>query len=480
MARLQRRCHVDVLRVLHVQVADRKQVRVVGRVAGGPHPPQQVLVVLRPRHRHDNRAWTPSRVRTMTVPSKAAERVAVLHGSQPSVAVRELVRAAQGSYRLLFVVEATGEVSSAETNLLARLGEVVVAPTSAWPEEVGRARVRGVTTFDDRYVEDLEQVARACGLPGSSRLAHPWDKYVQRRALNAAGASSAEVRLLSGTAIELAAEIGLPAVVKPLRGSTSRGVAIVNTIAELERARRAHPGDLLLEQLMDVDEGSARPGYAPFVSVETASDATRRVHFAVTDKLELVDGYLETGHVTPSRLPEPTVRSVVATVDRALDALGVSARVTHTEVRLTSSGPQVIEVNGRLGGFVQGLVRRSAALDAAALALRVATGGCVADIASYDDAPQRAPSAVVLVPLRHASDEQARALLVQLRDHPDVAAVGLPAPVDDGFRSVGAWTRPGTDVAVAAMVDAVVTQVAASPLAHLIDAAWLASCRLGR
>ena len=39
----------------------------------------------------------------------------------------------------------------------------------------------------------------------------------------------------------------------------------------------------------------------------------------------------------------------------ALAALGVRTGLTHTELKLTEWGPRIIEVNGRLGGFVEDL-----------------------------------------------------------------------------------------------------------------------------
>lgn len=41
---------------------------------------------------------------------------------------------------------------------------------------------------------------------------------------------------------------------------------------------------------------------------------------------------------------------------RALNALGVQTSLTHTELKLTNDGSVVLEVNGRLGGFVDSLL----------------------------------------------------------------------------------------------------------------------------
>ncbi|WP_323754937.1 hypothetical protein [Streptomyces albidoflavus] len=47
---------------------------------------------------------------------------------------------------------------------------------------------------------------------------------------------------------------------------------------------------------------------------------------------------------------EPWAEEVHAQVTAAHTALGVEAGVTHAEIRLTSRGPRLVELNGRLGG----------------------------------------------------------------------------------------------------------------------------------
>ena len=84
----------------------------------------------------------------------------------------------------------------------------------------------------------------------------------------------------------------------------------------------------------------------------------------------------EIGHVTaPAEAvaPDPgRVRDVVVAAHRAL---GIDRTVTHTEVRLTASGPKIIEVNGRLGGDVIPYVARLASgLDLPAASADIAAG----------------------------------------------------------------------------------------------------------
>jgi hypothetical protein len=48
--------------------------------------------------------------------------------------------------------------------------------------------------------------------------------------------------------------------------------------------------------------------------------------------------------------------------------------ILHTEIKLTPAGPRVIEVNGRVGGFIPELARQAAGIDLVDVGLRIALG----------------------------------------------------------------------------------------------------------
>ncbi|KJY28491.1 hypothetical protein VR44_25215, partial [Streptomyces katrae] len=91
-------------------------------------------------------------------------------------------------------------------------------------------------------------------------------------------------------------------------------------------------------------------------------------------KLPLAEPFRETGMFQPAALSEPLARQVLALTGAALRALGVTDGVTHTEIKLTPDGPRLIEVNGRMGGYVGALLRRSTRFDLLRAALRAALG----------------------------------------------------------------------------------------------------------
>lgn len=112
----------------------------------------------------------------------------------------------------------------------------------------------------------------------------------------------------------LANALGLPAVVKPLTGASSRNA---------------------------------------FSSGETISP------LLVTGKFALAPPLRERGAFMPATLSEAETKAVAALAASAVLALGIRYGASHTEVKLTPDGPRVIEVNGRVGGLSNTLASRS-------------------------------------------------------------------------------------------------------------------------
>ncbi|MEU3773615.1 ATP-grasp domain-containing protein [Streptomyces sp. NPDC032472] len=188
------------------------------------------------------------------------------------------------------------------------------------------------------------------------------DKYAMRRHLAASG--SPEVRALSVAAAEVdgaealaafGAEHGYPFVLKPVDATASLGVVRIDGP---EQAAEAWAGVEALRARTDLQWGSFFtigrfiaeqyiPG--PEYSVETFSFAGRHIVLAITEKLT-GDGFVELGHALPARLKAADEKAVEEAVARFLDAVGLTDGAAHTELRLSPSGPQIIESHNRMGG----------------------------------------------------------------------------------------------------------------------------------
>lgn len=242
----------------------------------------------------------------------------------------------------------------------------------------------GVVTWDEFAAVTAARVAGDLGLRGSSAgaVARCRDKAACRTVLDIAGVPSAAwyyVTSLAG-ARAAAVRIGYPVVLKPRAAGGSMGVIRVNSPAELEDAYR-----FTLRAAAEPESGEKKPGMlvesylpGPEVSVEVVTDRGRHHVVAVTAKQLGAEPYFEeTGHIVAGAGDDPGRPSAaVATVaTAALDTLGISHGVSHVELRLTPSGPRIIEVNPRIGGDLIGhLVHLATGVDLAAAAGDLAVG----------------------------------------------------------------------------------------------------------
>ncbi|MER5198104.1 ATP-grasp domain-containing protein [Streptomyces sp. NPDC002755] len=272
--------------------------------------------------------------------------------------------------------------------LLADLAPVVAVDGDSPPalDEAG-ARLRAhrpdaVLTFSERRLATTAELAARLGLPyhDADTVRLLTDKYEQRRRLRERGVDPVRTRLLR-TPRDWApalAEVGLPAVLKPVRGEGSRNT---HPVRDADTGAALAAGLLTgadAEEALVLEEYLAGADRAPFgdhVSVESAVVDGRVTHWAVTGKFPLAPPFREVGHYWPAPLADAERAAVLDLAGRAVEALGLRTGITHTEVKLTADGPRLIEVNGRLGGFQSGLGRLAGGLDPVALAGRLALGG---------------------------------------------------------------------------------------------------------
>ncbi|MEV8443763.1 ATP-grasp domain-containing protein [Actinosynnema sp. NPDC051121] len=209
--------------------------------------------------------------------------------------------------------------------------------------------VTGVTTSSELAVERAAELARAVGVPhppvGAVRAAR--DKGRLRALLRDAGPPGPdfEVARAADEAVAAASRIGYPVVVKPSRGTGSAGVRLCRTDAEVKAA---------VEDLDAVVAGSADVAVlvesyldGPEFSVETFDGEPVVV---VGKHLSAHPHFVELGHDLPARVSSAQRRAVAAGAVETLWALGLRWGAAHVELRLTSGGPRVVEVNPRLAG----------------------------------------------------------------------------------------------------------------------------------
>jgi len=98
---------------------------------------------------------------------------------------------------------------------------------------------------------------------------------------------------------------------------------------------------LLMEQYLDGDE----------VDVDVVMSEGDWRYAAVSDNGPTLEPYFnETWALSPSLMPKQRQTELRELAVGCLHALGFSAGVFHVECKYTSTGPQLIEVNARMGG----------------------------------------------------------------------------------------------------------------------------------
>lgn len=241
--------------------------------------------------------------------------------------------------------------------------------------------VAGLFCYDEALILPSAHVIEALGLPGMdvATVERCRDKSMTRRALSEAGIPqprSVAVRSLA-EARSTAASIGYPLVLKPRALGASQGVVKVRDPSELQSAyaaaRRAfyegvplYEDGVLVEEYMD----------GPEISVDgVVADGGYRPLFLARKRLGMAPYFEEIQHVVDAADPLLGDRDLLDTLAATHEALGIRRGITHTEVKLTSRGLRIVEVNGRFGGdlipYIGGVVT---GIDPGEVGVAIATG----------------------------------------------------------------------------------------------------------
>ena len=229
------------------------------------------------------------------------------------------------------------------------------------------AGLAGITSSSEYFVSMAASIARRLRLAGPSpdAVRACRDKFKQRQRLEKAGVAMPAFRLATSikSAVATAQELGLPVIVKPVSGSGSVGVKLCLSLEDV----RIHAARLLSQRKNERGAPVARRILVESVaSGQEYSVETFDLHvIGITHKhLGPLPNFVEVGHDYPAQLARATKKTIEEIAQQSLVALGLGWGPAHIELRLTESGPQIIEVNPRLaGGYIPELVRLSCGID---------------------------------------------------------------------------------------------------------------------
>jgi biotin carboxylase len=324
-----------------------------------------------------------------------------------------------------------------------------------------RVGLDAVVAVDDGGVATAALAGERLGLPHNppAAVAATRDKAAMRRAFAAAGVPQPGFRLLLPR--DDAGAVELPAVLKPVALSASRGVIRADDPAAA-RAAEARIRAILADAGEDPGGPILAETYAPGaeVAVEALLRAGELEVLAVFDKPDPLEGpyFEETIYVTPSRLPAETQRRIEETAAAAAAALGLREGPVHAELRVDGDRIRVLELAARsIGGLCSRSLRFGAGISLEEVILRHALG-----LPLGDHARERAASGVMMLPIRRAGTLREVRGLDAARAVPGVSDVritiapGRPVvPLPEGDRYLGfAFARGETPAEVEAALRA--------------------------
>ncbi len=337
------------------------------------------------------------------------------------------------------------------------------------PERAAEAVVRlaerigldAVVAVDDGGVATAALAGERLGLPHNPPVAAAAtrDKAAMRRAFGAAGIPQPGFRVLRPG--DDAGAVDLPAVLKPVALSASRGVIRADDPAAA-RAAAARLRAILADAGEDPDGPILVETYEPGseVAVEALLRGGELEVLAVFDKPDPLEGpyFEETIYVTPSRLGPERLRRVEETAAAAAAALGLREGPVHAELRVAGDRIRMLELAARsIGGLCSRALRFGAGISLEEVILRHALG-----LPLGDHAREGAASGVMMLPIRRAGTLREVRGLDAARAVPGVSGVritiapGRPVvPLPEGDRYLGfAFARGGTPEEVEAALRA--------------------------
>lgn len=253
--------------------------------------------------------------------------------------------------------------------------------SAAMADAAAPLRAAGVLCWDEVRIEAAAELAKALGLAGGEpeAIRRCRDKHMTRTALAAAGVPQPRSVAADSAARALAAarDIGYPVVLKPRALTGSYGVVRVDRDSELEKAfghvkgtslagTPSYAADVLVEEYAD----------GPEISIDAVcAGGVLTPLFLARKRLGFPPYFEEVGHIVNAADPllssEPLLRLLAA----VHAAVGLTNGWTHTEIRLTSRGPKLVEINARLGGdMIPYLGRLATGIDPGLTAAAVACG----------------------------------------------------------------------------------------------------------
>lgn len=234
-----------------------------------------------------------------------------------------------------------------------------------------RDEIAGIMTTSDFYLETAASLAETYSLYSNSRNTI---SICRNKALLRDKLASTNIKqpkywvILSLSDLEqIQHTVSLPCVIKPANDSGSNNVRLCMSWKEVEESATAifnqsynargqkTISTVLLEEYIE----------GPEYSVETFTFEGNTIVVGITEKRIIGFPYfVEGGHIFPANISQKVKSEIESTVLRVLKKVNYKYGAAHTEVKWTSKGCILIEINPRLaGGMIPELIRYTTEVD---------------------------------------------------------------------------------------------------------------------
>lgn len=303
---------------------------------------------------------------------------------------RVAIAARSRGLKIVFVVAASqhGRAMNRALRLLGKIMDRSVLDYDDIVRQLRRMQPSGILTFSEAQLTFTARLARDLELlyDDPEVVDHLVSKSSQRKRLASSGVDAIRWRVITDRSEidDAIAHVGVPAVLKPVEGVSSRNTFVVSAEDTCRMAARRLLGDyggndrliersVIMEELL-VGRPSDSP-WADYVGIDCVAHRGDVEPVFITSKFALADPFRERGGYGAASVEDKCVLQEASSLAcRAIAALGVENGMAGAEIKFTRDGPRVIEVNGRLGGWVDDLAVRSGSGDPIDVAIMCALG----------------------------------------------------------------------------------------------------------
>lgn len=318
-------------------------------------------------------------------------RVGVLFKSVSSVSPLQIVSSSREIVQPVFLVDDVHQFDKKQLDILKKKFVVENIKNKEINEIAERCidlELHGLVTFSESEVENVAIICEKNGYISFSPKTGKYlqEKYLQRQALKGMH-NSVRCCFFNKWLHDsiLRKKIGFPVVIKPCRGAGSKWTKLVYSSEEAKEFEKKIPTNMsfVVEEYLKGEANQCNNfEIGDYISVEGIHSNGLYLPVGITGKLPISNNFSETGMFFPYKLNQKLECEVIKQCQEASKRLKITNGITHIEIKLTDRGPRIIEVNGRLGGYIYDLVKQQMGVDLISIAFKIAIN-CNLDISDF-------------------------------------------------------------------------------------------------